>query len=420
MTAAPHAASAAVDAPLSLVIVSGMYPPIQTGTAFYARNLARALAQAGHRVRVVALGEVQDSDAAEPFRTDRLAAWPVPLPGFFKHFRIASLLPSNYRRLHAVLHEDRVQAVLLVNHYLDIAFPAVYATRRARVPLVCSVGTQLQSSNPRRNRILGLLDRLICGTLVFPFCARVIAWDNEILRYLAERQGRRVTRKTVIVNYGVNGDIERFLSHVHDASLRGQILGVGAVSEQRSFVPLVRAFAAIADAFPQARVKIIGHVYHDAAPRLARELGVADRVEFTGEQSHAQVMQQMQCSDVLYSSLTGEYVGLGTATIESMLMGLPVLANVPLDLLGRARLEDGVHLMRCADNDPQALAGQLTRLLSDQALRERLSAGGRSFVLTHMNWSKVASDMVDVLRDQVRAAAPGHASLATVDRRAAP
>lgn len=378
---------------MNVLLVTAMFPPIRTGTAFYARNLAQALARAGNGVTVVT---IEDSDAPPPesgVAIRRLRALSVPLRGFFKHLRLTALFPSNYARVLRAARETGAEAILLVNHYLDIAFPAIYAARMARLPLACSVGTQLQSLNPRRDRVLNMFDRLICGWLVFPFCDRVIAWDTQILKYLADVHGGAVTWKTVIVNYGVNGDPSVFLQHQHDYSLHNQLLGVGAVSEQRSFVPLVRAFALLAREFPELRLKIVGYVYYDKAVRMAAELGIADRVEFTGEQPHAEVLAEMQHSDAFYSSLTGRYLGLGTATIESMLMGLPTVANAPLDLLGTAMLEDMRHLVHGPDTDPEAIAAKVGALLRDRDLRARIGAAGRRFVLEHMNWDKVARDM---------------------------
>lgn len=391
---------------MNLLIVSGMYPPIRTGSAFYARNLAHALAGRGHRVRVVALEARSGDDRDLEVKVLRLPALRVPLPGFFKHFQVSALFPSNYRALVRNAREFGAHAVLLVNHYLDIAFPAIYTARRLRIPLLCSVGTQLQSLNPARDRLLNGMDRLVCGHWVFPYCDRVIAWDTQILQYLSDVHGRRVTDKTVIVNYGVNGDPERFLRHHHDYGLHNQILGVGAVSEQRSFVPLVRAFRLLAGEFPALCLKIVGHVYYDEAVRLTHDLRLADRVVFAGEMAHEQVLEEMGRSDALYSSLTSKYLGLGTATIESMLMGLPTVANTPLDLLGGPLLEDGTHLIHCPGTADREIADRLRALLSDSALRERVGQGGRRFIQQHMNWDKVARDMEAAIAPLAR----GHAA----------
>lgn len=370
---------------------------MRTGTAFYTRNLALALQSQGHQVEVVTLGEA-GTVVEEGLTVYRLSAISLPLAGFFKHFRLCAWNPANWWRLYRIASRIGAEAILLVNHYLDIAFPARFAAWLNRIPLVCSVGTQLQSLNPRRNRILNVLDRLVCGLLVFPGCTRIVAWDTQIRQYLQDVQGKGILRKVVIVNYGVNGDPDRLLSRQHDYEADDVILGVGAVSEQRSFLPLVQAFAQLAPKYPRLRLRIVGHIYYDAAPRLAVELGLADRVEFMGEMPHEQVIDQMQRATLFYSSLTGKYVGLGTATIEAMLLGLPTVVNTPLDLLGAGFLVDRQHLIQCTSGDPAEIAARLELLLADADLRRRVGEGGRMFVKQHLNWDVVAQQMANVLR----------------------
>ncbi len=382
---------------MKILIVGGMFPPMRTGTAFYTRNLAFALQSHGHQVEVVTLGE-PGSVIEEGLRIHRLAAISLPLAGFFKHFRLCAWNPANWWRLYRIARRSGAETILLVNHYLDIAFPARFAAWLNRIPLVCSVGTQLQSLNPRRNRILNLLDRVVCGLMVFPGCARVIAWDTQIRQYLQDVQGKEILRKVVIVNYGVNGDPDLLLSCQHDYQADDVILGVGAISEQRSFVPLVQAFALLAPKYPRLRLRIVGHVYYDAAPRLAAELGLVDRVKFMGEMPHEQVIDQMHRATLFYSSLTGQYVGLGTATIEAMLLGLPTVVNTPLDLLGTGMLADLHHLIQSTSSDPAEIAARLELLLADADLRRRVGEGGRMFVKQHLNWDVVAQQMANVLQ----------------------
>ncbi len=124
----------------------------------------------------------------------------------------------------------------------------------------------------------------------------------------------------------------------------------------------------------------MGHVYYDEAPRLAASLGLGERVEFLGEQPHADVLAHMKAADLLFSSLTGRYVGMGTATIEAMLLAVPTVVNTPLDLLGNATLVDGEHLVQCTEPTPAAIAQRLRALLGDESLRRRVGNGGRRFV----------------------------------------
>lgn len=382
---------------MNILLVSAMFPPIRTGTSYYSRNLAEALAVRGHQVHIVTLANADASWEDVPFPVERLPALHFPVKNYFKHFRIASLWPSNYRRLKEVAVTHKAEVIFLVNHYLDIAFPAISASQKLGIPLVCSVGTQLQSLRPSRNAILNIGDRLICGQLVFPFCKRIVAWDSQIMAYLRDVQGRRVVAKTRIVNFGPNGDCRALLAQEHDYSFHGQLVGVGSVTEQRSFVPLIRAFKEVADRFPGVTLKIIGHVYYNAAVREAAALGLSGRVEFAGERSHKDVLEEMQRSDAFFVSLTGRYVGLGTATLEAMMLGVPVVANVPLDLLGSVILKDMEHIVQCDGLVTETIAARLEQLLADQGLRRIVGQGGRKFVKTNLNWEKIANDMERLL-----------------------
>lgn len=384
---------------MNILLVSAMFPPIRTGTSYYSSNLAAALTVRGHQVRIVTLENEDAGREDVPFPVDRLSALHFPVKNYFKHFRIASLWPSNYRRLKEIAVAHEAEVIFLVNHYLDIVFPAIYASQKLGIPLVCSVGTQLQSLRPSRNAILNIGDRLICGQLVFPFCKRIVAWDAQIMAYLRDVQGARVMTKSRIVNFGPNGDCRALLAQEHDTEFHGQLIGVGSVTEQRSFVPLIQAFKKLTERFPALRLKIIGHVYYDAAVREVAALGLGSRVEFVGEQSHENVLEAMKCSDAYFVSLTGRYVGLGTATLEAMMLGVPVVANVPLDLLGSVMLKDMEHIVHCDGLIPETIARRLEQLLNDRELRRTVGQGGRSFVKQYLNWEKVAEDMEHLLSD---------------------
>lgn len=384
---------------MNILVVSAMFPPIRTGTSYYTRNLAVALAARGHRVRVVTLEHAGAGRDAFAFSVDRLPAFHFPVKNYFKHFRIASVRPLNYPRLKEIAVAQNAEIIFLVNHYLDIAFPAIYASQMLGIPLVCSVGTQLQSSRPFRHAILQVGDRLICGRFVFPFCKKIVAWDSQILEYLRDVHGSRVITKTRIVNFGPNGDCQTLLAQEHDYGFHGQLIGVGSVTEQRSFVPLIRAFKKLADSIPTLRLKIIGHVYYDAAVREAAVMRISDRVDFTGELPHHDVLEEMNRSDAYFVSLTGRYVGLGTATLEAMMLGVPVMANVPLDLLGSVTLKDMEHIIHCNGLVPETIAARLEQLLTHKDLRQTVGQGGRQFVKRNLNWEKVAEDMEHLLSE---------------------
>jgi glycosyltransferase involved in cell wall biosynthesis len=383
---------------MRIVLVTAMFPPVRTGTSFYSADLARALVEAGHEVRVVTLANPDAGEDCWPFPVDRLPCLHVPVAGLFKHLRLSSLHPGNYGRLRRIVRSARAEVVLLVNHYLDIAFPAIVAARRNGVPLVVSVGTQMQAASPVRARVLRFLDRLVCGGVVFPACARILSWDREIHRYIAETHGRRAAAKSVIVPYGVDAERTGIAGHEHDYSISDRIIGVGAVSEQRDYVFHVRVFREMLRARPELRLTIVGHVYSDRARRLAAELGIAERVEFTGELPRDQVIAEMKRSALHWMMLSGRYVGLGTSTAEAMLLGVPVVSNVPGDLFGTRKLRDMEEFIHTDGRDAEGAAVKLLRVLGEAGLRSRIGRRGREFAREALSWPAVVRRVAGVAR----------------------
>ena len=212
--------------------------------------------------------------------------------------------------------------------------------------------------------------------------------------------GQRILDKVVIVPYGVGAD---FVPHPHSYEPYSQIIGIGAVIQQRNFVASIRLYQRLLDRFPQLRYKIIGDVYHHEAVEVARSLGLADRIEFLGERSHADVLEETARSDVYVAIFSGEYVGLGTATIESMRIGVPAVVNAPCDLFGESLLVDMEHYAEAGD-DLDGVARKVTQLLEGRELRERIGQGGRRFVAETLDWPAIAERLERVLTDLTEAA----------------
>jgi glycosyltransferase involved in cell wall biosynthesis len=109
----------------------------------------------------------------------------------------------------------------------------------------------------------------------------------------------------------------------------------------------------------------------DGARQLATRIGVADRVEFAGDQDDAGPMLRRAHALVLAS----DYEGLSMSVLEGMSLGLPIVVNV---------LPGVAEAIRCAkegllvENRPQAFADALLRLTEDPALARELGSAGKS------------------------------------------
>ena len=93
--------------------------------------------------------------------------------------------------------------------------------------------------------------------------------------------------------------------------------------------------------------------------RLARELGIADRITFAGQQRD--VPQWLRQSRVFV--LTSESEGLALSLMEAMTCGVPAVVADVGDL--RDLVTNGVNGYLVAERDPRHFAQRLAALLED-------------------------------------------------------
>ncbi len=384
---------------MNIIIVSAMFPPIRTGTSFYSKNLAVFFKKAGHKITVISTKNKQSGKDGYGVDVVRIPALFFPLKNYFKHLRMVSFIPSNYSKMYKLFKEKDPDLIILVNHYLDIAFPAIYAARRVNKPIWVSVGTQMQSLSQTRNKILNVLDRFICGNFIFPYCDRIIAWDREIERYINEIQHFKFKDKISIVLFGANGE-DRFYDKEHKYDVHNQILGIGAVIDHRNFVFQIKVFSELLERFPKLKLKIIGHIYKDDAVKLSRQLGVSDNVVFMGEQPHEVVLKELNRSDVHWMMLDGEYKGLGTSNLEAMKMGVPIISNIPEDIFGFETMRDMKEYIYTDGISIAEIKDKISDLLRRAEIREKIGKNGRQFVEKTMNWECVVRKIENIFYDK--------------------
>lgn len=155
---------------------------------------------------------------------------------------------------------------------------------------------------------------------------------------------------------------------------------------------LLRAFAVVRQELPAARLLIVGEEtpfsqgFAGQMRELARELGVADAVIFTG--GRKDVAQIMAACDVF--SLPSDEEPFGLVYLEAMIMGRPVAA---IDNGGTPQVVvHGETGFLSPSKDVPAYALNLLTLLRDPELRARFGANGRARVLEHFSAQRMARD----------------------------
>ena len=130
----------------------------------------------------------------------------------------------------------------------------------------------------------------------------------------------------------------------------------------------------------------------DAAQTRARELGLADRVTFTGHVAYEDAPAVYRSADVFVSPTWAE--GFSNTILEAMASGLPIVSTAVVGIVDA--LTDERDGLLVGAQDPPALAAALDRLLDDAALRRRLAETALHEVRTRYSWEAVAGQIADV------------------------
>ena len=135
---------------------------------------------------------------------------------------------------------------------------------------------------------------------------------------------------------------------------------------------------------------------HDPEARrlsaLARELGVADRVELRGRIERSAVPELLRSADVV--ACVPWYEPFGIVPLEAMACGIPVVASSVGGLIDT--VVDGVTGLHVPPRSPDRVAEAVSALLASPQLRARLGAAGAERVRSRYSWARVADATLNV------------------------
>jgi glycosyltransferase involved in cell wall biosynthesis len=173
------------------------------------------------------------------------------------------------------------------------------------------------------------------------------------------------------------------------------IMTVGRLVAEKGYPELFAAMRAV----PGAELWVVGgrlESDHAAAIDAAimgveQDAELSRRIRFLGYRDD--VAELLRAADIFV--LASHREGMPRSIIEAMMTGLPVVAT---DIRGaREEVVDGETGCLVPVEDPQALAGMLTRFARDAELRARIGAAGRARALDHYDEAKVIARQIDRL-----------------------
>ena len=263
----------------------------------------------------------------------------------------------------------------VVHTHLDVIKYAVLAAKLAGVKKCVHTVHSLADREAE-----GRVQKIINGFYFRRGWSVPVALTPEVRNSVAEFYGLPLSRVPVIYN-GI--DLSRCVPKTtYEPGETVTILHVGRFDVPKNHPGLLEAFRLLLETHPECRLRLVGDgELRPDMEKLAREKGIADFVEFCGMQSN--VYPYLHDADIF--TLPSIYEGNPMTIIEAMGTGLPIVASrvggIP-DMISDG--ESGLLV----EPEPQSICTDLTRLVGDAALRQRLGLAARkqsqTFSAEHM------------------------------------
>ena len=160
-------------------------------------------------------------------------------------------------------------------------------------------------------------------------CHHIVVPSESIKQILAEEYG--VTSQITTIPTGINLEPYRTADSQSIRQARGWgqdtvLISVGRLAKEKNWDTLLAAAAQVMQKRAEVRLVILGEGdERKALEKRARELGMAGRIEFTGNVPFAEVPRYLKAADLFCFASISETQGL--VTMEALAADLPVVGR---------------------------------------------------------------------------------------------
>jgi glycosyltransferase involved in cell wall biosynthesis len=351
---------------MHVAFFTNTYHPVVNGVVQSIHDFRYALAAQGHQVFVFAQ-HVKNYQDKEPFIFRYPAfKWPtrheypltIPLSPF-----VDWVLPS--------LKLDVIHS----HHPVLIGNAAVHQARQLDLPLVFTHHTRYKMYSHYVPLSSKLVETAIDQWLddYMSKCHHIIVPSESIKQMLANEYG--ITSQITALPTGLSLSLYQRTDGqaVREAQGWGQdivLVSVGRLAKEKNQDTLLKAVAQVMQTHANVRLVLIGDGDERKwLKKLAGELGITGRVEFTGNMPHQEVVAYLKAADIFCFASITETQGL--VTMEALAAGLPVVA---VDAAGTNDVMENRREGFLTENNSEALAQAINQLIIDKSLREQFKA----------------------------------------------
>lgn len=353
------------DQRLHLAHYTNTYQPVTSGVVRSVSTFRQALTELGHNVFIFAQ-EASDFEDCEPF----IFRYPaLDLPGL-PDFPLTIPMSPFIDKVLPYLKLDLIHS----HHPFLLGQTAAKKSKELKVPLVFTFHTRYQEYSHYVAIDQGLVKKAIGGWLgdYMQKCHHVVVPSEGIKQLLAERYG--ISGQVTVVPTGI--DLTPYAKsegqRVREACGWGDdlvLISIGRLALEKNWSTLLVAVAQVIAQHSQVRFVLLGDgSERESLEAQAADLGIADRVELTGNVPFEQVPDYLAAADLFCFASVTETQGL--VTMEALAAGLPVVA---VKATGTTDVLEPDRQGLLTDDNSAALAQAIQRLVENQALRQQFS-----------------------------------------------
>ena len=313
--------------PMKILITTDLFTTQTNGVVRSVKNLRRELIALGHEVRILTL-----SEGSYSYRLGNVYyIRSLPLGAVYPDVR----MPTSFRhKLMRQLIAWRPDVIHSQCEFFSFQF-AHYISKRTGAPIVHTYHTLYEQYVGYVMPVKELGDVTVSNLsrLRLKRVRRIIAPTRKVEETL---RGYGLTAPISVVPSGIKLEQHKFRFSAAERCRKRQALGIGEndrvlvnigrLGYEKNLQELVRFFAPVCRDNPHLFFLIVGDgPAREKLQKLAQELGVENRVIFTGMVPPAQVQHYYQLGDIFVSASTSETQGL--TYIEAAANGLPLLCR---------------------------------------------------------------------------------------------
>mgnify|MGYP002539370846 FL=1 len=379
---------------MKILMLTWEYPPrIVGGIARVVHDLSKRLIKDGHEVTVVTyrdsadVPEYENDKGVNVYRVDNYMIHPNNFIDWIMQLNFNMLSKAT-----EIINKEGGFDVIHAHDWL-VTYAAKSLKNAYDIPIVATIHA---TEAGRNSGIHDETQRYINDTewLLTYEATEVIVNSNYMKNEIQRLFGLPFDKINVIPN-GIN--LSNFTGIERDYDFRRQyamdnekiILYVGRLVYEKGVQHLIAAMPKILSNYNDAKLIIAGRGgMMDELRSEASNLGLNDKIYFTGYLNSKQVQKMYKCADVAVFPST--YEPFGIVALEAMLAGVPTVVS---DVGGLDEIvTHGVDGMKSYAGNANSIADSVTALLYDHQLATNVSKKAKQKVKDQFNWEKIAQD----------------------------